>query len=157
MIKIQLLIPWHDVRFHDFFSFSGCPFIETSAAHRSHVDDVFHTLVREIRRHQVHTYYITFSWNSISFVIYILFCSTYVQFHEFFFCRKKETKIPIQCLDGKRFGTPSQKRVGGRELPKIEMKKILFSRKTKNHTNIVLNEIFKTTARWSKTYTSFHF
>jgi len=30
----------------------GCPFIETSAAHRSHVDDVFHTLVREIRRHQ---------------------------------------------------------------------------------------------------------
>ena len=37
------------------FSFSGCPFIETSAAHRSHVDDVFHTLVREIRRHQVHT------------------------------------------------------------------------------------------------------
>ena len=31
----------------------GCPFIETSAAHRSHVDDVFHTLVREIRRHQV--------------------------------------------------------------------------------------------------------
>ena len=33
----------------------GCPFIETSAAHRSHVDDVFHTLVREIRRHQVAT------------------------------------------------------------------------------------------------------
>ena len=54
-IKIQLLLPRHDVRFHEFFSFSGCPFIETSAAHRSHVDDVFHTLVREIRRHQVHT------------------------------------------------------------------------------------------------------
>jgi len=30
----------------------GCPFIETSAAHRKHVDDVFHTLVREIKRHQ---------------------------------------------------------------------------------------------------------
>jgi len=29
-----------------------CPFLETSAAHRSHVDDVFHTLVREIRKHQ---------------------------------------------------------------------------------------------------------
>ena len=27
----------------------GCPFYETSAAHRRHVDDVFHTLVREIR------------------------------------------------------------------------------------------------------------
>ena len=63
-----------------------------------------------------------------------------------FFCRKKETKIPIQCLDGKKFGTPSQKRVEGRELPKIEMKNF-FQKKTKNHTNIVLNEIFKTTAR----------
>ena len=31
----------------------GCPYIETSAAHRKHVDDVFHTLVREIKRHQV--------------------------------------------------------------------------------------------------------
>lgn len=31
----------------------GCPFLETSAAHRSHVDEVFHTLVREIRKHQV--------------------------------------------------------------------------------------------------------
>lgn len=30
----------------------GCPYIETSAAHRKHVDDVFHTLVREIKRHQ---------------------------------------------------------------------------------------------------------
>jgi len=28
----------------------GCPFYETSAAHRRHVDDVFHTLVREIRK-----------------------------------------------------------------------------------------------------------
>jgi len=28
-----------------------CPFLETSAAHRSHVDEVFHTLVREIRKH----------------------------------------------------------------------------------------------------------
>ena len=27
----------------------GCSFLETSAAHRRHVDDVFHTLVREIR------------------------------------------------------------------------------------------------------------
>ena len=27
----------------------NCPFYETSAAHRRHVDDVFHTLVREIR------------------------------------------------------------------------------------------------------------
>ena len=27
----------------------ACPFYETSAAHRRHVDDVFHTLVREIR------------------------------------------------------------------------------------------------------------
>ena len=27
----------------------GCSFYETSAAHRRHVDDVFHTLVREIR------------------------------------------------------------------------------------------------------------
>ncbi len=31
----------------------GCKFIETSAAHRRHVDDVFHVLVREIRRQQV--------------------------------------------------------------------------------------------------------
>ncbi len=31
----------------------NCPFIETSAAHRRHVDEVFHTLVREIRKHQV--------------------------------------------------------------------------------------------------------
>merc|ERR1712047_180738 len=29
-----------------------CPFIETSAAHRSHVDEVFQTLVREIRKRQ---------------------------------------------------------------------------------------------------------
>ena len=29
-----------------------CPFLETSAAHRSHVDEVFHTLVREIRKHR---------------------------------------------------------------------------------------------------------
>jgi len=28
-----------------------CPFLETSAAQRSHVDEVFHTLVREIRKH----------------------------------------------------------------------------------------------------------
>eukprot|EP00092_Neocalanus_flemingeri_P004466 GFUD01004805.1.p1 GENE.GFUD01004805.1~~GFUD01004805.1.p1 ORF type:complete len:219 (-),score=58.22 GFUD01004805.1:1660-2316(-) len=28
----------------------GCSFYETSAAHRRHVDDVFHTLVREIRK-----------------------------------------------------------------------------------------------------------
>ncbi|XP_023329588.1 GTP-binding protein Rit2, partial [Eurytemora carolleeae] len=28
----------------------GCSFYETSAAHRQHVDDVFHTLVRDIRR-----------------------------------------------------------------------------------------------------------
>jgi len=28
----------------------GCKFVETSAAHRRHVDDVFHTLIREIRR-----------------------------------------------------------------------------------------------------------
>merc|ERR1712083_493596 len=28
-----------------------CPFLETSAVHRSHVDEVFHTLVREIRKH----------------------------------------------------------------------------------------------------------
>ena len=31
----------------------GCPYIETSAAHRKRVDDVFHTLVREIKRHKV--------------------------------------------------------------------------------------------------------
>ena len=31
----------------------GCPYIETSAAHRKHVDDVFHTIVREIKRHRV--------------------------------------------------------------------------------------------------------
>ncbi len=31
----------------------GCKFLETSAAHRRHVDDIFHTLVREIRRRQV--------------------------------------------------------------------------------------------------------
>ena len=30
-----------------------CPFLETSAAHRSHVDEVFQTLVREIRKRQV--------------------------------------------------------------------------------------------------------
>ena len=37
----------------------GCPFIETSAAQRRHIDDVFHTLVREIRKHKVriYTYY----------------------------------------------------------------------------------------------------
>jgi len=29
-----------------------CPFLETSAAHRSHVDEVFQTLVREIRKRQ---------------------------------------------------------------------------------------------------------
>jgi len=28
----------------------GCKFVETSAAHRRHVDDVFHTLIREIRK-----------------------------------------------------------------------------------------------------------
>ncbi|XP_026572105.1 GTP-binding protein Rit1 [Pseudonaja textilis] len=28
----------------------GCPFFETSAAFRYYIDDVFHTLVREIRR-----------------------------------------------------------------------------------------------------------
>lgn len=28
----------------------SCPFLETSAAHRRHVDEVFHTLVREIRK-----------------------------------------------------------------------------------------------------------
>jgi len=28
----------------------GCRFVETSAAHRRHVDDVFHTLIREIRK-----------------------------------------------------------------------------------------------------------
>ena len=28
----------------------NCPFYETSAAHRRHVDDVFHSLVREIRQ-----------------------------------------------------------------------------------------------------------
>ena len=28
----------------------SCPFYETSAAHRRHVDDVFHSLVREIRQ-----------------------------------------------------------------------------------------------------------
>ena len=33
----------------------GCPYIETSAAHRKRVDDVFHTLVREIKRHKVRT------------------------------------------------------------------------------------------------------
>lgn len=32
----------------------GCAFFETSAAHRKHVDEVFHTLVREIRKHQQH-------------------------------------------------------------------------------------------------------
>ena len=31
----------------------GCKFVETSAAHRRHVDDVFHTLIREIRRQNV--------------------------------------------------------------------------------------------------------
>ena len=31
----------------------GCPYIETSAAHRKHVDDVFHTIVREIKLHRV--------------------------------------------------------------------------------------------------------
>ena len=71
-----------------------------------------------------------------------------MQFHEFFFCRKKETKIPIQCLDGKRFGTPSQKRVGGRELPKIEMKILYFQEKPRITPILyVLNEIFKTTPR----------
>lgn len=29
-----------------------CPFLETSAAHRSHVDEVFQTLVREIRKYE---------------------------------------------------------------------------------------------------------
>lgn len=29
-----------------------CPFVETSAAHRSHVDEVFQTLVREIRKYE---------------------------------------------------------------------------------------------------------
>ena len=31
----------------------GCRFVETSAAHRRHVDDVFHTLIREIRKQHV--------------------------------------------------------------------------------------------------------
>ena len=31
----------------------GCKFVETSAAHRRHVDDVFHTLIREIRKQHV--------------------------------------------------------------------------------------------------------
>ena len=31
----------------------GCKFLETSAAHRRHVDEVFHTLVRDIRSRQV--------------------------------------------------------------------------------------------------------
>merc|ERR1712106_431909 len=31
----------------------GCSFYETSAAHRRHVDDVFHTLVREIKARDV--------------------------------------------------------------------------------------------------------
>jgi small GTP-binding protein len=31
----------------------GCPYIETSAAHRRHVDDVFHTLVGEIKRQRM--------------------------------------------------------------------------------------------------------
>nr|ACO10452.1 GTP-binding protein Rit2 [Caligus rogercresseyi] len=30
----------------------GCPFIETSAAQRRRIDDVFHTLVREIRKNK---------------------------------------------------------------------------------------------------------
>ena len=36
----------------------NCPFYETSAAHRRHVDDVFHSLVREIRQveHNHHTF-----------------------------------------------------------------------------------------------------
>lgn len=29
----------------------GCQFLETSAAHRKHVDEAFQTIVREIRRH----------------------------------------------------------------------------------------------------------
>ena len=33
----------------------GCSFYETSAAHRQHVDDVFHTLVRDIRQTHRHT------------------------------------------------------------------------------------------------------
>jgi len=37
---------------HDLASKFRCPFLETSAAHRSQVDEVFHTLVREIRKHQ---------------------------------------------------------------------------------------------------------
>ena len=32
----------------------GCPFFETSAAMRRHVDDVFHTLVKEIRYYLLH-------------------------------------------------------------------------------------------------------
>ena len=32
----------------------GCSFYETSAAHRQHVDDVFHTLVRDIRQTHRH-------------------------------------------------------------------------------------------------------
>lgn len=35
----------------------GCSFYETSAAHRRHVDDVFHTLVREIRKRDEDQYY----------------------------------------------------------------------------------------------------
>ena len=89
-------------------------------------------------------YYILMKFNFICNLYTILYIRA---ISRIFFCRKKETKIPIQCLDGKKFGTPSQKRVEGRELPKIEMKIFFQKKKTKNHTNIVLNEIFKTTAR----------
>ena len=39
----------------------NCPFYETSAAHRRHVDDVFHTLVREIRQVTTNTAMVTIS------------------------------------------------------------------------------------------------
>ena len=50
----------------------GCPYIETSAAHRRHVDDVFHTLVREIKRHKVklfQTFCIFFYMTVLSLIV----------------------------------------------------------------------------------------
>ena len=124
-IKIQLLIPRHDMRFHEFFFFRMSIYWNLSCTSKSCRRCVSYFSQRNSETSG--TYYITFSWNSILFVIYILFY-IYAQISRIFFCRKKETKIPIQCLDGKKFGTPSQKRVEGRELPKIEMK-IFFSKK----------------------------
>ena len=119
------------MRFHEFFFFPGCPFIETSAAHRSHVDDVFHTLVREIRRHQV----CTFIHENIFFLEKFNLNLERAISREKFFCRKKEKKIPIQCPDGKKFGTTSQKKVGERELPKIEKK--IKNQKQESHSPIM--------------------